>query len=401
LRVEIKLRDDDSALEQAIRLVESSPKLSQKNKEIILSLKDELSCSKARLRKYLQQWRFLGEWLGKDFTEASEKDIKRLVNIIRSKYPDDLPNGKVRAKTRRDYKQALKLLYTLLEGEDGIPPKKVAWIKTGIPKKFRTPRIRMLTVEERIWLIESAKYLRDKAMVACLCDGLRPDELLYMRVGDVHVAKDGTAWAIVRGYKGTRRVDFIWGTPFLLQWIEHHPFKHNPFSPMWVHLRAKSERDYIKYKRFEKIMKQVGERAQKIYGLSLERVWAYLFRHVRATELAQYLTDAQMDEYFGWEKGSPMPQIYVHLSGKAVGNKVKKIAGIEVEEEDEETFKLKRCPVCKRVNPQHYERCYHCGEALDEKTIYEKKQEAILRLQNLLVENPELFVALQELAKNK
>lgn len=366
--VEIRLRDDARSLKRAIALVDEDPEITPGNRDVILRLKDELGCSDGRKRKYVQQWRFLARWLGMEFEDATKRDIRELVNEIKARYPDELHNKRSRAKTRRDYRQALKLLYTLLEGdEDGEPPSKVRWVKTGLKKAERKSPLTssdMLSIQERIWLIESARYLRDKAMIACLCDGLRPDELLYMRVGDVKV-RDGIAWATVRGYKGERPVDFIFGTPFLLMWMEQHPFGNNPASPMWVHHRAMSEKQYVKYKRLEKIVPEVVTRAEERYSLRRERTWAYLLRHSRATDLSKKLSDAEMDEYFGWEKGSSMPQVYVHLSGKNVGNKIKRLHGIEVEDDDEEEYVLKRCPSCKRVNPPNGEKCYYCQESLD------------------------------------
>ncbi|WP_240792460.1 hypothetical protein [Salarchaeum sp. JOR-1] len=42
------------------------------------------------------------------------------------------------------------------------------------------------------------------------------------------------------------------------------------------------------------------------------------FRHSRATYLANYLTEAQMCEWFGWARGSRVPGRYVHLSGRDI-----------------------------------------------------------------------------------
>ncbi len=46
--------------------------------------------------------------------------------------------------------------------------------------------------------------------------------------------------------------------------------------------------------------------------------YSYIFRHSRATFLAQYLTESQLCVYFGWRQGSDMPKVYVHLSGRDI-----------------------------------------------------------------------------------
>ncbi|WP_394344768.1 hypothetical protein [Salinigranum halophilum] len=44
------------------------------------------------------------------------------------------------------------------------------------------------------------------------------------------------------------------------------------------------------------------------------------FRHSRATHLANWLTEAQLCEWFGWVQGSNVPARYVHLSGRDIDN---------------------------------------------------------------------------------
>jgi len=44
--------------------------------------------------------------------------------------------------------------------------------------------------------------------------------------------------------------------------------------------------------------------------------------------ISHYLTEAQIDAYFGWIQGSDMPSIYVHLSGRDVDDAVLKANGI-------------------------------------------------------------------------
>lgn len=42
----------------------------------------------------------------------------------------------------------------------------------------------------------------------------------------------------------------------------------------------------------------------------------HIFRHSRATLLAQHLTEAQLKQVFGWTQSSKMASVYVHLSGR-------------------------------------------------------------------------------------
>lgn len=62
------------------------------------------------------------------------------------------------------------------------------------------------------------------------------------------------------------------------------------------------------------------------------------FRHSRATYLANFLTEAQMKEYFGWQQDSKMAGVHVHLSGRDVDNALLRVYGIENKNEKKESI---------------------------------------------------------------
>jgi ribosomal protein L40E len=112
------------------------------------------------------------------------------------------------------------------------------------------------------------------------------------------------------------------------------------------------------------IIFSVGRRAR-----IKKKVFPHLFRHSRATYLANFLTEAQMKEVFGWVQASDMAAIYVHLSGRNVDNATRKAYGIETKENKKEsTLKLKVCDRCQAQNVCSNIFCSRCGYALDEST---------------------------------
>ena len=64
-----------------------------------------------------------------------------------------------------------------------------------------------------------------------------------------------------------------------------------------------------------------------------KRVNPHSFRHARASNLANFLTEAQMKEYLGWVGDSRMASTYVHLSGRNIDNALFKLNGIKTEDE--------------------------------------------------------------------
>ena len=67
-----------------------------------------------------------------------------------------------------------------------------------------------------------------------------------------------------------------------------------------------------------------------------KKIYPHLLRHSRLTELAKELTEQELKVFAGWVAGSNMAQIYVHLSGSDVSNKLLSNAGLI----DTETIKV-------------------------------------------------------------
>jgi integrase len=73
----------------------------------------------------------------------------------------------------------------------------------------------------------------------------------------------------------------------------------------------------LSIERLDQIVKEYAHRI----GIT-KRVYSYIFRHSRATHLANHLTEQQLKVYLGWAMASKMVAIYVHLSGRDMDNRV-------------------------------------------------------------------------------
>lgn len=113
------------------------------------------------------------------------------------------------------------------------------------------------------------------------------------------------------------------------------------------------------------MMTRIGRRANIKKKLN-----PHNFRHSRATHLANYLTEAQMKEYFGWIRSSDMAEIYVHLCGRDVDNAILKVHGItNNNDEDESKLKPKNCSRCDMQNQATNNFCRRCGLPLNRETM--------------------------------
>ncbi len=254
----------------------------------------------------------IASWLGKDFDAADEEDLKKVVAMINTLSFTEW--------TKYDYKRALKKFFRWLGREE-----LVSWIKCTGPRNRKLPE-EILTEEDIRKMIDAAKTPRDRALVAVLYEsGCRVGEFLSMKRNNVRFDRYG-AVVVVHGKTGCRRIRLVSSVPYLAEWVNTHPFRDDPEAWLWISTATFRR---IPYNSLRIILRNIAKRA----GVR-KKVNPHAFRHARATHLANFLTEAQMKEYFGWVQDSDMASVYVHLSGRDVDRAILKIYGMEMEEEE-------------------------------------------------------------------
>jgi len=355
LRSEIDIHEFDVRLARAEEIVSMCNPISARNAELIQRFEDYCfseGLSKGRVAKYVLTLRKIAERLKKDFDAASREDIELFVNRLeRSSYS---------AWTKHDYKVALKRFYKWLKGDDEEYPPEVKWIKTTLKKKDMLLPEQLLTEEDVMKLVDSADTPRDKAFIITLYEsGARVGEVGSMRIRDVSFEERYTT-LMLKGKTGTRRVIVVAATPYLNTWIQNHPRKDEPEAPLWVNMGTVNRYKAMSYPALAKILRVAAKRA----GLK-KHVTPHKLRHSRATFLATKVTEAQMNQIFGWKQGSEMPSIYVHLSGRDVDDAILGVYGLKKVKEEKPKLTPKICPRCEVSNPYDAKFCTRCGLALD------------------------------------
>jgi len=355
-------------LELVLKRIKESP-ISENNKKTIIRFHDNCfseGLSTARVVRYLYDLIKIENWLGKDFEHAGMEDIKALVcTIEKTSYAEH---------TKRDLKIILKKFYRWLRGTEEYPPE-VRWIKTNIKRNKNKLPEDMLTEDEIEKLINAAEHPRDKALIAVLYEsGCRIGELASLKLKNINFDEYG-AQLLVNGKTGARRIRIISSVPYLSEWINRHPLKNDPEAPIWIN--RINENKAIEYAAIKNILLCLKKKA----GIK-KKVNPHNFRHSRASYLANHLTEAQMNQYFGWVQGSNMPAIYIHISGRDVDPAILRLYGIKNREEKRESkLKPKLCPRCEQTNPFTNKFCSRCGMPLDKETIIEVVEKDMKRKQ--------------------
>ena len=327
-------------------------------------------CSVTRQCKYIYPLENLARWLEKDFMKADKVDIERLVKQI-------MQNNEYTDWTKQDYMVVIKKFYKWLynrdveDEDDWEIPKLVKFIKIHKPKDTKTVPADLLTVKEVRILADAAKNLREKALVLTMYEtGARIGELLNMKIKDVEFDDYGAKVRLV-GKTGPRWIRVVGSAPALSQWLTcDHPRKNNRESFVFCNIRPESKAGtQLGYAALKKILKQLQKRTKVT-----KNIRPHLWRHARATELAEHMTDAQRCKYFGWVDGSEMARIYTHLVD--TDRTILEINGLIKKEKDENgQFNAVICPRCETKNPYGAKICAKCVMPLDEKNVQNFIQE--------------------------
>lgn len=397
----IDIYNYDLKLKRALEAVKGSG-LTEQNKKLILSFKEQCvveGLSKPRIIKYLGVLKGLAAQIGKDFDKATIEDIRRIVAAIQE--------NSYSVWTKHSYKVIIKRFYKWLKGGNEDYPPEVKWIKCSVKRsEMRLPAEGELLTEEEIKkLIETADNSRNKALVAVLSEsGCRIGEVSTLRIRNVQFDKYGIV-LVVNGKTGSRKIRILSATPYLSVWMQNHPLKNDKNAPLWISIGTRNHHRVIVYGAIRQMLKKLFSKA----GIK-KRFNPHMFRHSRATFLANHLTEFQMNQYFGWIQGSDMPSTYVHMSGREIDQSILELNGIEVpKQRHESSLKPIICPKCSCINAHDSRFCSRCASILDIKTAVEieqkTKQERQARsltdeIMNKLMGDPEVQqLLLEKIAK--
>lgn len=351
-----------------------------KNEELINDFIRFLSLNQIqelRQKKYKYTLGKISEMLNKDFDKADKTDIENLVAKIE--------NNDFKGWTKHDYRIVIKKFYTWYYNKDNSDidnweiPVIVKWIKAKKPSSSKKLPSELITPSDVRLLVDKCRDLREKALILTLYEsGARIGELLNLKLKDVIFDNYGCILNLF-GKTGYRKVRLVGSSPAISEWINlEHPKRNDKESYLFCNTYNDKIGSKITYQSVAKILKNLKKRT----GFKKD-INPHLFRHSRATELSEFLTDAQRCNFFGWEQGSQVCRIYTHLQD--TDRAILELNGlIEKEKDKEGKFKNIICPRCKTSNPYGSEKCNKCSLGFDIKSIekYEKKDELMNKLLN-------------------
>jgi len=318
-----------------------------------------------RLASILGVYGRLFEKLGKDFDKCTRNDIEELITKI--------SNMEINSVTRQDYLKKIKQFDKWLNGGEECS-QRTKWIKTGLGKKhFKLPS-QLVTPKEVKQLLDVTEHPRDRALIHLMWEsGARIGEIINLRVNSLEF-NEGEARIRMRGKVGERQILLLESVHDLKEYYKTRNGAEAE-DPLFIQFGTRYKGASLTHHGIPKLLLKTKEKTT-----IKKRVYAYLFRHSRASYLAsQGLNEAQMCMIFGWTVGSKQPATYIHLSGAQVENAYKQLYGINQEQKRETMLK---CEVCGEMNPSTIDTCTNCYNPLTIKGALKIKQEKELMQQD-------------------
>jgi integrase/ribosomal protein L37E len=347
-------------------------------------------------------------WLNhRPFEELSRDDLAELVERIRHIRLKRLAKatlGDVYAEqTVESYKIAIKKFWRWLKNPDASPeelrsaeyPPEVSWIRRRKSKNGLLPKD-IWTPEEVNKLASMAGSTRDKAFILGLFgSGCRIGEFLPLKRKDV-LFDEYSAQLLVDGKTGSRRVRMTPAASVAMSgWLDVHP-NRSPDAPVWINTQACQEapKGHLTYDWAHEMLKRLGKRAK------IDKpIRPHLFRHSLATHYAPKLTEAVMNEHFGWRQGGRTAAIYTHLSGKQVDDEILAVFGRKQDDvQVNKAIDSIACLRCGLKNTSSSLQCSKCGFPLSDeaaKQLYQRRQQAD-HIMNAVTKDPDFQEAFKK-----
>jgi integrase len=254
------------------------------------------------------------------------------------------------------------------------------------------------TQEDDLLFLKWVTNKRDRAYHTMARDlSARPHEILNLKIKDiVFKSANGYQYAevLVNGKTGSRHIPLIQSIPYLKDWLQNHPSRNNPKSPLFVSMSKSSMgrkqitlnalyRLYWNYKYifFPNLLEDPiissNEDKDKIREL-LQKPWnPYIRRHSALTEKSTKLKSHTLNQHAGWSPTSNVSQKYIHYFGNESSESLLEAYGIVTNTNNTnvpiDRLNPKICSNCSEENTADSKFCSKCKMIMS----YEGYQEVL------------------------
>lgn len=215
-------------IERRIKAIFDDPIFSKTQLKVAKEFNDGLIMAGAKgetRRHYLTCLKHLTLNIKKEYRSITKKDIEHYIVFLSKKYKKNT------IKDRLIFVKSVFFVWLYQKKTEDL--QLVNWIKIPRINNGKLPE-EILSQEDIKNMVQVANTLRNKAMIFTLYEsGCRKGEFLGLKIKHVTLDNYG-AVLMVDGKTGSRRIRLIDSVPDLINWLNAHPGREDPESPLWI-----------------------------------------------------------------------------------------------------------------------------------------------------------------------
>jgi len=350
----VKVLFADMTVNKSKAYIEALPKNTLEIVKKYDTLKKMNGCTQKTRRNYIRLMLQFAKETGKPFDKISKDDIDTFI-------------VKRNGNTLEQYKLDIKAFFTWF-GKLEL----VSHLKHLKQAEKLTPQM-MWTEEEYLSLlnlVDPTTKERDQCILMLLWDlGAEKSVIENLKIKDIYEA-DGKLMIKVTGKKRRQIKEFvmeaIYSAPYIRRWLNVHPNGSDIESPFFCQLENRSFGKQIHDQFVWRLVRKVGKRSNV-----KKRLYPYLIRHSRATDLAKKGITGDTLAYRMRHSNLQIQQRYKHLHNEVHENRIYE-ADTGIKRTDMKTTKRPlmqvSCPKCSELNDPINLYCKSCEFILNNET---------------------------------
>lgn len=346
---------------------------------------DARDLSYIRRLRILQTLIFISHWTEKDFRECNREDIDRLMALMHKTH--------LSPRSKETFVKDLKFLWkTLFPGndekgrpDDTIVPYEVRHLSPRTDKSREKARADKFNFEEFEKIVNYfGSDPRIQAFLTLSLESLaRPQELLYLKIGDVELYDSYAKICLSEhGKEGLGLLQCIDSFPYLVKWLSQHPLKNERKSFLFINTGNTARLGQLRPANINKLI----HRACKDLGIekpitcySLKRA-GVTFRRLRGE------SDMEIQHAARWTSSRQLKTYDLSTQDEAFRLALEKRGLIPTSGANGKIAGTKACLICGEKSGFAETTCQKCLRPLDRSTIVEesKKDEVIWKLRETI-----------------
>ena len=331
--------------------------LSPENKKVIENFEKHLKSAGTNnsdtLRTYTSACKTIFDIVRKDWNKITKQDVDNAFS-----------SDRMSPTTKEVYKPKF-VKFLKFNGNDELADYVKTLYNFDVLKKATKTEDDVLSKEEIRLLIDSAKSLRDKAIIEIfLTTGGRRKEINLLKVKDIEIT-ESIVWVTINNSKTKPRripivankdIDTAFYPENLINFYNTHIFKDDKEKPLFYSHHSNRYGKPLNKNSINEIMQKIIGRA-KIE----KKITPHILRHTSATNDGYFLTEQDLCLKYGWRVGSRQPQTYCHMTENQLGDHLLKLSGTTEDQIKKDSI----CPNCKQTVNINDKICNHCNYILD------------------------------------